>query len=206
MGEAPHYHQARFSLALRDFIAQGGSLIWPILQRPLRRNSCLIPTIVAHPWLSIYVDGGSIDLDLEATVGPGLLEPFTLRNVSGDPDAVNLAPCRIPVFQVPATSVGGGLATSPLEDVPTNLLGRGPLGAFLGPAAVAAQSRGCGVHSPRRCCRLRRVDDLAVAQEHPEGSGQELITDGGPEETLGGLVQGGVIQDWQYPESSRPRR
>ena len=67
--------------------------------------------LAAHPWLAIYVEPSRGFPDLVDSVDVKLMEPYTLRNVSDDPDDVSLAPNRVPVFHLPAQGSGSPLST-----------------------------------------------------------------------------------------------
>lgn len=96
-----------------SLIASRRAVLW------LGRSVCGLPEAArpalaaafAHSWLSVYVDGADCGFDPEQAVDANLLEPLTLRKVAQDPDAVTLAPNRIPVYMVPAVGTGSAKAT-----------------------------------------------------------------------------------------------
>ncbi|MEN6578532.1 MAG: hypothetical protein ABFD90_19460 [Phycisphaerales bacterium] len=69
------------------------------------------------------------------------MEPYTLRNVTGDPDAVSLAPNRVPVFHLPAQQSGSPLST--LHRL--KMLQRIPSGAVVFAASKAPNADSTGL-------------------------------------------------------------
>lgn len=94
-------------------IAARRAVLWlgQSLQDASAEESESLLRLLAHPWLAVYIEPGAGLPSLTESVDAQSIEPYTLRNVTGDPDAVSLAPNRVPVFRLPAQRSGNPLDT-----------------------------------------------------------------------------------------------